>query len=823
MARFSSLIRKQPKLPPVSIKDTYLHPTVRSLAAAIGTAPAAAPFAPAAAPAAAPYRATTPEYVLCALLQALTFLVGMFAAGFVLVAGFRYTLAATTPLELLLRSVLVSVLTFAGTCVLPVAAKWLLIGRWTVREIPVWTLAYYRFWLVKTLVHASPARLFVGSPLFALYLRALGARIGRGTMILASDIPACTDLLTIGAGTVIRKEASLHCYRVVDGVIQTGTVTIGHDAFLGEGTVIDIGASVGNNAQLGHASALYAGQRVPDGESWHGAPAEPTDADYRGVAPVPCSTLRRVIYSLGILINRVGIALPLGIFGLSAILPALMGEIDLASPLFYGRLLLVAFAVFATFTLSSLAMILTVPRLLYRMITAGKVYPLYGFHYSVFRTISRMTNMKFFMTLTGDSSLILHYLRILGYKMPNPVQTGSNFGVSLKHEIPYLCTVGSGTMVADGLTMMNAEFSNSSFTLPPVTIGAENFLGNGIAFPPSAQTGDNVLLATKAMVPVTGSLREGVGLLGSPSFEIPRSVQRDTAFDSFKSGDAFREGLKGKNRHNAVTILFFLLMREGMTFATLVITAVALDFTLAVDAARGLGQNSVSGLDIVISCAAVLAITVFSVAYFTIIEWATVGFKRMQPVFCSIYQRPFWRHERFWKLSGGAMLGLFNGTPFKSIIWRMLGTRVGRRLFDDGCGIPEKSIVTIGDDCTLNAQSLIQCHSMEDGAFKLEETVLGSHVTLSVGAFVHYGVRLGDGAFVEADSFLMKGEDVPAGARFGGNPAEALSAPSATITDRWASMLEAGAAGNLRLLPSVKGRGGHAPKKEAAFLKVEPG
>ena len=32
--------------------------------------------------------------------------------------------------------------------------------------------------------------------------------------------------------------------------------------------------------------------------------------------------------------------------------------------------------------------------------------------------------------------------------------------------------------------------------------------------------------------------------------------------------------------------------------------------------------------------------------------------------------------------------------------------------------------MTIGDHCTLNAGSVIQCHSMEDGIFKADYTVL---------------------------------------------------------------------------------------------------
>ena len=36
------------------------------------------------------------------------------------------------------------------------------------------------------------------------------------------------------------------------------------------------------------------------------------------------------------------------------------------------------------------------------------------------------------------------------------------------------------------------------------------------------------------MVPIDGPVRHDVGLLGSPRFEIPRSVERDRAFDDLK-------------------------------------------------------------------------------------------------------------------------------------------------------------------------------------------------------------------------------------------------------------------------------------------------
>ena len=58
-------------------------------------------------------------------------------------------------------------------------------------------------------------------------------------------------------------------------MIQTGPVTLGKDVFVGEVTVLDIDTSMGDGAQLGHASSLHAGQAVPAGEHWHGSPAQP--------------------------------------------------------------------------------------------------------------------------------------------------------------------------------------------------------------------------------------------------------------------------------------------------------------------------------------------------------------------------------------------------------------------------------------------------------------------------------------------------------------------------------------------------------------------
>ena len=165
---------------------------------------------------------------------------------------------------------------------------------------------------------------------------------------------------------------------------------------------------------------------------------------------------------------------------------------------------------------------------------------------------------------------------------------------------------------------------------------------------------------------------------------------------------------------------------------------------------------------------------VVSAFYFALVERSLLRFRSLQAKYCSIYDPYFWRHERLWKVPAMEYLHAFDGTPFKNVIWRLLGVRIGRRVFDDGVYITERTLTTIGDDCVLNMWSKIQCHSQEDGTFKSDRSTLGAGCTLGVGAHVHYGVTMGDGSLLLPDSFLMKGEEVPAHARWGGNPAREM-------------------------------------------------
>ncbi len=99
-----------------------------------------------------------------------------------------------------------------------------------------------------------------------------------------------------------------------------------------------------------------------------------------------------------------------------------------------------------------------------------------------------------FTNLFGDSSYIVNNLRWIGYDLSCVVQTGSNFGTEVGQDNPCLVTAGSGTMIADDLSVINADHSSTSFRVSRTVIGANNFPGNFVVYPPQSGTGDNCLL-----------------------------------------------------------------------------------------------------------------------------------------------------------------------------------------------------------------------------------------------------------------------------------------------------------------------------------------
>jgi non-ribosomal peptide synthetase-like protein len=405
-----------------------------------------------------------------------------------------------------------------------------------------------------------------------------------------------------------------------------------------------------------------------------------------------------------------------------------------------------------------LAAVYVIPRLCMMALRPGVTYTNFGFHYLLQSIIRGVSNSDFFLSLFGDSSAITTYMRYVGWNLNTVYQTGSNMGSALAHDNPLLCNIGSGTMVSDGLSMINMQMSATSFRLDESKIGDNNFLGNAISYPPNGRTGTNVLFGSMTMVPIDGPVRENVGLLGSPAFEIPRMVNRDRDMNASFDEQTRVDQLRRKNAYNFVSALLFVASHWIMVFAALVLLQAAF---------ASYGRFGIFAL-----FAGTLAITAANMAFFIVLEHTILGFKRLKPQLASIYDPYFWRHERYWKLSAFPIVTMFAGTPFRGMLLRAMGMKVGAKLFDCSMGIPERSLTEVGDYANLNEGCVLQAHSLEEGVFKSDYIRLGNRCSVGPGALVHYGVSTGDDVVLDANSFLMKGEILDSHTGWCGNPAK---------------------------------------------------
>ena len=101
--------------------------------------------------------------------------------------------------------------------------------------IKLWSVDYFRFWVARRLIPIAPAFLFAGEPLFNLFLRCLGAKIGARAVISTAAVPVAADLFEVGEDAVIARRVMAPGYGAVGQDLSFGAIRIGKGAFVGEG------------------------------------------------------------------------------------------------------------------------------------------------------------------------------------------------------------------------------------------------------------------------------------------------------------------------------------------------------------------------------------------------------------------------------------------------------------------------------------------------------------------------------------------------------------------------------------------------------------
>ncbi|MFJ3233214.1 Pls/PosA family non-ribosomal peptide synthetase [Streptomyces sp. NPDC086787] len=165
----------------------------------------------------------------------------------------------------------------AAAGLVSVVAKWLLVGRHRTGEHPLWSSFVWRNELADTFVEVVAVPWLAGSvpgtPLMTVWLRALGARIGRGVWVESYWLPEM-DLVTLEDAVSVNRGCVLQTHLFHDRILRTDTVVLRAGATLGPGGIVLPGSTIGTRTTLGPASLVMAAESVPDDTRWLGNPIE---------------------------------------------------------------------------------------------------------------------------------------------------------------------------------------------------------------------------------------------------------------------------------------------------------------------------------------------------------------------------------------------------------------------------------------------------------------------------------------------------------------------------------------------------------------------
>ncbi|MFV0533438.1 MAG: Pls/PosA family non-ribosomal peptide synthetase [Cumulibacter sp.] len=601
---------------------------------------------------------------------------------------------------------------------------------------------HIKLWAAERLADAVGAINLAGAPWIAYYARALGCTIGKNVDL--HSLPPVTGLLTLGKQCSIEPEVDLSGYWIDGDTLHIGEIIVGARASVGSRSHLAGGAAIGKDSDIAPGSAVFGD--VPPGEYWSGSPAKrksrvrhpwpeerpSSNKIWLGVYAVSSVTLS--------LLPVISAALAL------LIVHAIIGDASSWGAIIGRTLLAVPAAAAAGFILLAILTLITV-RGLGWLISEG-TYPVRSrVGWAAWATERTLDAARTYLFPIYASLVTPGWLRLLGAKV------GKNVEASTVLLIPKLAQVRDGAFLADDTMIASYELGGGWMRLNKVKIGKRAFLGNS----GMAGGGHNVskysLVAVLSVAPTKS--KAGTSWLGSPPVKLPRNAQEVDKSLTHKPSKQLKikRGLVELCRAIpvmvTVAIAFGVLLALAWLWATFALWVAFL----------------LSGAVLAVAGAAAAAIT-------TLAKWVVVG--RIGQIERPLWSSFVWRNEvvdAFVELVAAPWFAMpATGTPLLNIWLRSIGAKIGRGVWCESYWLPEADLVTLESGSTVNRGCVVQTHLFHDRVMSMDTVHLAAGATLGPNSVILPAAAIDEAATVGPASLVMRGESVPAGSLWQGNP-----------------------------------------------------
>ncbi|MEV6860331.1 Pls/PosA family non-ribosomal peptide synthetase [Streptosporangium subroseum] len=730
-ARLVSALRT--RYPAVTVGDIYDHPTLPELAGHLSALDA-------------PEIVTT-DRIVTPMPRGAAFLQAVLTVPLLSVGALRWVVGLATLNNLIGLPwaptvswwwVLLGAILFvspAGRIALAVTGAKLLLDGLKPGTYPRGGSTHLKLWFAEQFAERLGVGELSTAPWLTHYARALGAQVGADADLHSA--PPITGMLKLGKYAAVEPEVDLSGYWIDGDQVHIGEIKIGASATIGARTMLFPGARVGKNAQIAPGSAV-AGS-VPSGERWAGAPASRMGKARPPAAVRPPRSRRWVaVYGTS--------ALLLSLMPVIAALPGLAvllrdGAASLTDVL-YGVPLatVVSMAAYALLTVASV-------RLLAVGLHAG-YHPVHSRQaWQAWATGLLMSMARVWLFPLYASMITPAWLRALGMKVGRDVE------LSTVLALPSMTSVGDGAFLADDTMVAPYELEGGRLRVDHVRIGKRAFLGNSGMTAPGRKVPKDGLVAVLSAAPKKA--KAGSSYLGMPPVELRRAS---------KDGDRSRTydpPLRLKIARAAVELCRIIPVMCTVAVAVLAVAAL--------ERLTGSYGFVVAAL---LSGVVVLGAGVFAAAVTSVAKWVLLG--RIAVGDRPLWSSFVWRNEladNFVEVLAAPWFAQrWLGTAPLNLWLRSLGARVGRGVWCETYWLPEVDLITLGDGASVNRGCVLQTHLFHDRVMSIDTVVLRDGATLGPHGVILPAAMIGDNTTVGPASLVMRGESVPPGTRWFGNP-----------------------------------------------------
>ncbi|KAJ3030349.1 UNVERIFIED_CONTAM: hypothetical protein HDU68_009383 [Siphonaria sp. JEL0065] len=680
-----------------------------------------------------------------------------------------------------------SAVAFGGSYLIcTILIKWIFLQTVKPGDYPIRGTFHLRWWMVNISFQIAKTLLLPflrESQLFNVYLRALGFRIGRGTIVDTVNLSGF-ECVEIGDFSFVGDDSTVLGHQYEVDRIRLVKTAIGSKCITGTRSIVNPGVIMDGGVILGPMSSAFG--KLSGGNAYHGSPAV-----LRGPAEKvemdPGFTTRLVtgIYQPICLFLVTFLAFTAQLPGshLFAYLP------EGTNP--YVKIVFSATILGYLYSLMYALQVVVLKWLLVQQSKEGEFE--LGIWYRMRRYLFDRLVVNFLHhTITAaafqGSILLPLYLRLLGAKVNWKVwlaDIGIRTGVDL-------VTIQEGVVMGGDNLVYSHSVMGNRISFKSVVVETASNTGNSVVVLPGSRIGRNTLVGDLTLV--EGQLSERSVWIGSPCVRIQ---QLDSSKLDSKKQQAVAMLQKYAHhtrtaKDSAATVALVDAETdasnstpepEDSTWRTILreIWILALKFTMFFPEmvtilfftwthilfldwfgpTAGLWLipiNAIACIYFVILCIWFVK-TVFvgkfigstSVFSFKFLVWTTYG---------SIYN-----------VLGNVFL-FIQGTALLPAFLRFMGSKVGRNVYMEGIPPIETDQLEIGDDAIIMDRVVLQPHVIDHATLQFARISIGDGVVMEPKSSLQALSTLSKGSKLKALSFVMKGETIPEDTVWAGNPSK---------------------------------------------------